>query len=234
MTKKKFLFIFLLCVVTALVSGIFYYVFVLHIFNPVKEAKDFNIETIKSMVDFNQNGIDDYSDFVLGAREDAKNKPRYDGRYQENGYPPDDVGVCTDVIWRAFKNAGYSLRDMIDTDIGANIDKYPRVEGKPDSKIDFRRVPNLQSFFERHAQILTLDTSEIAEWQPGDIVTFGSNHVAMISDKRNSEGVPYIIHNAGQPFREEDALIKSGFKEISGHYRFDASKVDEKLLLKFE
>ena len=35
--------------------------------------------------------------------------------------PPDTEGVCTDVIWRAFKNAGYSLKDMVDEDIKNNF-----------------------------------------------------------------------------------------------------------------
>lgn len=50
---------------------------------------------------------------------------------------------------------------------------------------------------------------KIEAWQPGVIVIFeNSNHIGIISDKRNRNGVPYLIHNAGQPKREEDALIK--------------------------
>ena len=64
-------------------------------------ANDFDIQTIYSDTDFNQNGIDDYTDFLLGARADAQNHPDYDGSYFEGGYPPDDIGVCTDVVWRA-------------------------------------------------------------------------------------------------------------------------------------
>ena len=63
---------------------------------------------------------------------------------------------------------------------------------------------------------------KIKEWQPGDIVVFGDDHIGIISDRRNSEGITYVIHNGGQKNREEDYLTKS---EITGHYRFDSSKI---------
>lgn len=192
--------------------------------------KDFGITDVVSKIDYNNNGIDDYKDFMLGARKDAEIKPDYDGTYCAGGYPENSKGVCTDVIWRAFKNAGYCLKDMVDKDIKENIELYPRVEGCQDTNIDFRRVPNLKVFFERYAVSLTLDTSKIEEWQQGDIVTYGTEHIAMVSDRRNKDGVPYIIHNSGQPVREENTLTN---KPISGHFRFDASKVNENILVKF-
>lgn len=184
-------------------------------------AEDFGIEVIKSNTDFDNDGIDDYTDILEGARIEAKNRPTYRSEYYSGGYPPDDEGVCTDVIWRAFKNAGYSLKDMIDEDIANNVSKYPRVEGKPDPNIDFRRVPNLMVYFERNHISLTIDLNEIGEWQPGDIVVFEKNHVGIISDKRNEKGIPYIIHNAGQLNREEDGLefYNENWKEISYHFR---------------
>ncbi len=191
-------------------------------------ASDFDIETILSDTDYNENGTDDYTDIMLGAREDAKNHPKYDGAYVDGGYPPDDIGVCTDVVWRAFRNAGYSLKNMVDKDIELNTDDYPRVD-KPDTNIDFRRVPNLRVFFEKYATVLTNDTSEIEEWQPGDIVIFGDNkHIGIVSDKRNKNGQPYIIHNGGQPNREED-FLKRGIP--TGHYRFDVSIIPESVLV---
>jgi len=194
-------------------------------------AEDFGIKTVKSKVDFNKNGVDDYTDILLGARKDAENMPKYDGSYFAGGYPPDNRGVCTDVIWRAFKNAGYSLKDMLDKDIKENTGLYPRITGKPDTNIDFRRVPNLKIYFERHAISLTLDTAKIDQWQPGDIVTYGSNHIAIVSDRRDKAGLPYIIHNAGQPLREEDALK---CRKISGHFRFDAGKLKKSNLIAFD
>lgn len=191
-------------------------------------AEDFGIAPVYSGVDFNSNGTDDYTDLMLGARADAENRPRYDGAYFEGGYPPDNIGVCTDVVWRAFRQAGYSLRDMVDRDIALRPEAYPAVE-KRDSNIDFRRVRNLRVFFEAYALSLTLDIDDIAQWQPGDIVIFGEDqHIGVISDKRNRAGQTYVIHNGGQPLREEDRLKRGA---VTGHYRFDATLVDPELLI---
>ena len=190
-------------------------------------ANNFNIKTKYSKVDYNDNMIDDYSDFVLGAQEDAKNKPLYVSNYYDGGYPPNDEGVCTDVIWRAFKNAGYSLKDMVDNDIALYPEEYKDAE--PDPNIDFRRVRNLEVFFKKYAESLTLNPESIESWQPGDIVIFGdAKHIGIISDKRNKNGIPYVIHNNGPYTKEEDYLTKS---RITGHYRFNASKIDTTVLI---
>lgn len=194
---------------------------------PYYSAEDFGIQTVKSPSDYNKNGKDDYSDFVNGARKDAKKKPTYDDRYFEGGYPPDNIGVCADVIWRAFKEAGFSLRDMIDKDIAQNLIAYSKIS-TPDSNIDFRRVVNLKVFFSRHAISLTTDIYDIDQWQPGDIVIFGNNtHIGIVSDRRNEKGQPYIIHNGGQEEREQDYL---GMDTVTAHFRFDASIVDPDVL----
>jgi len=195
-------------------------------------AEDFGITRIHSSVDFNHNGIDDYEDILLGARQDAENHVIYNSAYVYGGYPPDGEGVCADEIWRAFKNAGYDLKAMIDKDIAANTGAYPRVDGKPDPNIDFRRVPNLKVFFQRYALSLTLDISKIDQWQPGDIVTLGKSHIGVISDIRDKNGVPYLIHNNNQRGnREEDVLsLYAVTDRINGHYRFDASRVDQSVI----
>ena len=194
------------------------------------------VPAITSPVDFNRNGIDDCTDILRGARLDAQNRPRYDPSYFAGGYPPEDAGVCTDLVWRAFKHAGYDLKAMVDKDIDGNTSLYPRVEGRPEPNIDFRRVPNLLVFFQRHAQILGTDLAQTEEWQPGDIVTFGTWHVAIVSDQRNEDGLPYILHNMGQYEREDDALASwgvGGDKGISGHFRWDASQADPEILITF-
>ena len=192
------------------------------------QAEDFGIETLHSSVDFNGNGIDDYTDFLLGARKDAKNHPTYDGTYQAGGYPPDNIGVCADVIWRAFKHAGYCLKDMVDADVSARPSAYPNVTVR-DANIDFRRVKNLLVFFDTYGVPLTTDLSQIDQWQPGDIVIFSKDkHIGMVSDRRSAEGRPYIIHNSGQPHREEDYTIKD---PPTAHYRFDAALVPDALLI---
>jgi len=215
----KILIFILLIIIIALIATLTYWMY-----KPSYTAEDFGIETIKSSIDKDGDGIDDYTDILLGARAEAKREPEYKSAYYAGGYPPETEGVCTDVIWRAFRDAGYSLKDMVDEDISQNIDKYPRVNGKQDRNIDFRRVPNLKVYFERNHITLTNDLNEIAEWQPGDIVVFGSKHIGIISDKRNKKGIPYLIHNGGQPNREEDILeLYNQHEAIIGHYRLKNS-----------
>ncbi|WP_461206983.1 DUF1287 domain-containing protein [Clostridium sp. DL1XJH146] len=176
-------------------------------------------------------GINDMEDILQGARIDAENKPKYKSAYYNGGYPPDNEGVCTDVIWRAFENAGYNLKDLVDEDIANFTDDYPRVEGNPDPNIDFRRVKNLIPFFEKYAESLTTeiipgDIDNLKEWQGGDIVIFTNpyDHIAIVSDKRTKDGVPYIIHNAGPYTKEEDALISwdEYISDISYHFRWSS------------
>ena len=181
--------------------------------------------------DYDRDGIDDYRDLMLGARADQENAPKYRDGYYDGGYPPEGEGVCTDVIWHAFKAAGYSLKDMVDKDIAARTEAYPEVE-TPDPNIDFRRVKNLRVFFDTYGIPLSLDPAQIDQWQPGDLVLFGSGrqHIGIVSDRRNAEGWTYVIHNTGQKNREEDYL-KQGKMEITGHYRFDASRIPPEVLV---
>lgn len=186
-------------------------------------AADFGITTVQSDYDANGNGIDDFTDLVLGAREVMMAKPVYRDAYYLGGYPPAGEAVCTDLIWQAFLYAGYDLKAMVDADIAAHPSLYPRVNGRPDPNIDFRRVPNLKVFFSRKATSCTLDLTDIASWQPGDIVIFGEpgNHIGIISDKRNAEGIPYLLHQSKRPQGEEDILQRYEWEPgISGHYRF--------------
>ena len=187
--------------------------------NKVYYLSDFNVETIKSDIDCNQNGIDDYTDIVIGSRINLDVK--YKSAYYNGGYPPNNEGVCTDVIWRAFANAGYILKDLVDVDIKLNKDDY-RIN-IIDSNIDFRRVSNLKVFFERNSLNLTLDANDVFAFQPGDIVTFADEHIAIISDKRNKNGEPYLIHNANQLFKREDNTFKYWVNKygLSGHFRWE-------------
>lgn len=182
-------------------------------------AEDFGIETLVSPNDEDQDGVDDYLDLMQGARAYVETKPEYKSIYYRGGYPQQGIGVCTDVIWNAFRHAGYSLKDMVDEDIQKYPAFYPQIK-EADPNIDFRRVPNLKSFFEKNATSLTLDPDRYEEWQPGDIVIY-PHHIAMVSDKRNKKGRAYIIHHGGQPVYEEDALARN---RILGHYRFERDK----------
>lgn len=183
---------------------------------------EFGVKTHISLADGDGDGLADNYDMVRAAREYVLSEPEYDGTYFAGGFPPEGRGVCTDVIWRAFAAAGYDFKAMVDADIWDYGKEYPLPNGLLDKNIDFRRVINLQVFFERNGETLTTDASQIDQWQPGDVV-FYEGHVAMVSDRRNDQGVPWIIHHTGQGAFEEDALT---YKPIIGHYRWSAPESD--------
>ncbi|EHQ91502.1 hypothetical protein DesyoDRAFT_4548 [Desulfosporosinus youngiae DSM 17734] len=177
-------------------------------------------------IDKDEDGLDDLQDIVAGAKAEVQRKPQYRSAYYQKGYPPENEGVCTDVVWRAFRDAGYDLKSLVDQDIRDNRREYSRIEGSPDPNIDFRRVPNLIVFFRRHAQELTLeikpgDVENLTNWQPGDIVTYATphEHIVIVSDKRRPDGVPYILHNAG-PIASETDQLESWPSRMTGHFRF--------------
>lgn len=184
--------------------------------------QDFHIERVVSAYDYNKNKVDDYTDFLLGAREDAANYPYFETTTgQEENVSQDKRDVCPGMIWRAFWKAGYNLKGMVNEDIKANKAWYPAIKGDYDPETDFHQVENLKVFFERYALNLTTDPYEIAEWQPGDIVIFGADHIGVISDKRNRQGIPYLIHTCSYPNVEGDVLVQLHESDpVSGHYRF--------------
>lgn len=225
--RKFRLGLFFVCLFILLCVG-FLLPRIFSLFPVEKSMEELGIERIIASCDRNKNGQDDYTDFLLGARKDAENHPKYDGKYWADGYPPENIGVCTDVIWRAFRAGGYSLRDMVDRDIALYPEDYPDASVR-DRNIDFRRVKNLRIFFDKYAVPLTTDISDLAAWQPGDIVIFGDDtHIGIVSDRRGRTGYCYIIHNGGQPKREEEYLL---YAEPTGHYRFDAAEVPDEILV---
>lgn len=176
----------------------------------------FDVTTLYSSADADGDLIDDYTDVMLAARRYIRSQPEYVSDYFAGGYPPEGQGVCADVIWRALKEAGYDLKAMLDQDVGAHPEAYPLANNLPDSNIDFRRVVNLRVFFERHCLELTTDPDDIAAWQPGDFVIY-DGHIAVISDRRNAQGQPYVIHHTGHGAFEEDALTA---RRILAHFRW--------------
>ena len=169
-----------------------------------------------SSVDWDEDGVDDQLDILNGALAYVNTHPKYKSRYYETGYPNDGYGVCTDVAAYALKNAGYDLQALVDTDIREHPEEYGIAA--PDKNIDFRRVRNLKVFFSRNAVKLTTDVSETEQWQGGDIVIF-EKHIGIVSDRRNKNGVPYVIHHNDpwQTAYEQDILEKR--TDIVGHYR---------------
>ena len=178
------------------------------------KASDFGIKTLKSKIDKDKDGIDDYKDILMGARKFISKNPKYKLKYYESGYPNDEYRTNTDILWYSLKNAGYNFKKMIDADIKKNSEEYNI--GEIDSNMDFRRLKNIRVFLDKYTKKITIDSEEIEKWQPGDIVIY-EDDLAIISDKRNKEGIPYIIHHNNRIKYEENTLSKN---EIVGHYRF--------------
>ena len=163
---------------------------------------------------------------VKGGREEVARRPFYRSKYHKGGYPPAGEGVCTDLIWRAFKVAGFNLKAMIDEDIRKSPDSYHRVN-KPDPNIDFRRVPNQAVYFKRHAENLSIKIAPgnkklMEGWLPGDIVVFRNpDHIAILSDKRNDDFIPYLIHNQGPWATEGDDFMAWHRRGIVARFRWN-------------
>ena len=174
------------------------------------------IPQVHSSVDKDNDGIDDQTDILQGALDYVESRPKYKSKYYQTGYPNDGYGVCTDVVAFALKNAGYDLMTLVQQDIEANPADYDIDE--PDQNIDFRRVKNLRVYFSHSAISLTTDISEIEEWQGGDIVVF-KNHIGIVSDRRNENGVPYVIHHNDPWQRTYEEDILEDREDIVGHYR---------------
>lgn len=79
-------------------------------------------------------------------------------------------------------------------------------------------MKNLQVWFRNNAVSLTTDVSDTQEWQGGDIVIF-EDHIGVVSDRRNKDAVPYVIHHNDpwQKTYEQDILETRD--DIVGHYR---------------
>lgn len=166
------------------------------------------------------------NELVGAARGQIGKTVIYDSGYQSLDYPGGDVpidrGVCTDVVIRALRQAcGMDLQKLVHEDMKDNFYQYPRIWNlkRPDKNIDHRRVPNLQTFFQRKGWTLDV-SSRAADYKAGDLVTCivppRLSHIMVVSDRKNGDGVPFIIHNIGLGTQEEDRLFEF---DITGHYR---------------
>lgn len=173
--------------------------------------------TITGTSDADSDGIPDQQDILQGALDYVATRPQYKSAYFVGGWPTDGTGVCTDVIAYGLRAAGYDLPALVDADKRDAPDQYFGVP--PDKNIDYRRVPNLAVYFSRHSTALTTDLNDTDQWQGGDIVIFGDDHIGIVSDRRGAQGIPYLIHHAhpAQRYYEENALATA--RDITGHYR---------------
>ncbi|MDO5770028.1 MAG: DUF1287 domain-containing protein [Psychrobacter sp.] len=162
---------------------------------------------------------------VASARQQIGVTVRYDPAYSKLSFPNGDVpidrGVCTDVVVRAYRSLGLDLQALVNADMKKAWDEYPKIWdlSQPDSNIDHRRVPNLQTFFARHDAKLPI-SDKGSDYLAGDLVTWkvlGRPHIGIVSNRRLANDTPLIIHNIGRGTEESDILFEY---PISGHYRY--------------
>jgi len=166
---------------------------------------------------------------VAAALERTTHYVRYDGTYYAITYPdgdvPGNVGVCTDVVIRAYRSLGIDLQRLVHEDMSENFDLYPseRIWGlkRPDTNIDHRRVPNLQVFFRRKGKELPI-SDNVEVFLPGDVVTWmlpgNLPHIGIVTDKINPlTQNRMVVHNIGRGPKLEDMLFAY---QITGHYRY--------------
>lgn len=178
---------------------------------------------------------DFFQQLATAAETRTRHDVRYDGRYFSIPYPggdvPADVGVCTDVIIRSYRALGFDLQQAVHEDMQREFSAYPsrRLWGlsAPDANIDHRRVPNLQVFFTRAGQRLTVSENP-RDYQPGELVTWmlpgNLPHIGIVSAHTTADsGRPLIVHNIGRGPQLEDMLFRF---PITGHYRFAPQIID--------
>lgn len=175
-----------------------------------------------------------FEDDIVAAAIDRTNyNVTYDGSYLSIAYPngdvPENIGVCTDVVIRAYRKLGTDLQVLVHEDMRDNFEVYPskRLWGlnRTDSNIDHRRVPNLQVFFARHGQVLPI-TDNGRDYAPGDIVTWklagNLPHIGIVTNRLSEQsGHPLVVHNIGSGPKLDDMLFSF---EITGHYRFEPNR----------
>jgi hypothetical protein len=180
---------------------------------------------------------------LAGAKEEARRRTRYDltmgyhvttwrdGKdtkraVRAGGDVDPSMGVCTDLVIRALRNAGYDLQALVSADRRGEPASYP--QGKIDTNIDHRRVPNLLVYLRRHGQTLTTEATPrtYAQWQPGDIVAWWLkgrgrvDHIGIISDRRDPRtGRPWVIHAYPAPGYTAELDVLTTWR-IAAHHRF--------------
>lgn len=163
---------------------------------------------------------------VEAARKQIGVTVVYDSGYRRLPYPngdvPQDRGVCTDVLVRAYRQLGVDLQVRVHEDMSAAWRAYPKNWGlsRPDSNIDHRRVPQPGDLLHAQGQVASglperqgLCARRPRTWR----LPSGVPHIGIVSDRKAASGVPLVIHNIGQGTQEEDALFVF---TLTGHYRY--------------
>jgi uncharacterized protein YijF (DUF1287 family) len=200
-----------------------------------------DMENTGIVTDNDADGINDQKDILEGAKKQLENpavnifaEGVEEPNYYNGGDPPPEYALSTDIVSRSFANAGFDLSQLVNEDISNNFDQYPLRElwGQryPDPNIDYRRIQNLEIFFQRNSTPLLInfnhtDDSNLLQWLPGDIVFFDmdgdgfTDSAGIISDFTTRKGIPKVIYNYIAPgFTVEEDILEE--KIITGHYRY--------------
>lgn len=166
-------------------------------------------------------------DLIRAAVAQTATRVVYDGSYRRIPYPGGDVpahiGVCTDLVIRAYREVGVDLQRRVHEDMGAAFASYPQLWGlaRPDANIDHRRVPNLQTYLRRRGVQLRV-SRDAGGYLPGDLVTWmlpgNLPHIGLVTDQFSKNGErPLVVHNIGRGPELEDMLFDYS---MTGHYRY--------------
>jgi len=200
-----------------------------------------DMNDLEIRTDKDNDGINDQEDILLGVKKQLSvpavnifTEGIDETNYYAGGDPPADLATSTDIIARAFLEAGFILKDLVYEDISNNFNEYPLRKNwgqtTCDPNIDYRRIQNMEIFFSRNALSLDIIFDEnlpenLDSWFPGDIVFFDMNRdgftdcASIISDSTTRDGIPKIIYNYIEPgYTVEEDIIKE--RTVTGHYRY--------------
>lgn len=200
-------------------------------------CKDTTLETSEVPLVLEKNDITtDVQDSVSGFRKkvsemalsiidpDIRYIPDYVSIPYPNGDVPIHTGVCTDVIIRTYRKMGIDLQKEVHEDMKKHFDKYPKRWGlsTTDTNIDHRRVPNLQTFFERKGISFPV-TKNPEDYKTGAVITWMIDskipHIGIVTNQLSHDGKRrLIVHNVGDGQVLEDCLFRY---EITGHYAYE-------------
>ena len=169
-------------------------------------------------------------ELAQAALSRTMHRVRYDGSYLKIAYPmgdvPADIGVCTDVVIRSYRELGIDLQQEVHEDIKKHFRVYPSRKRwglrRPDTNIDHRRVYNLQTFFDRKGESIAI-SDDPSNYKPGDLVTWQVGpkmpHIGVVLEMVSDDDPRrhLIAHNIGNGPVIDDMLFD--FK-ITGHYRY--------------
>jgi uncharacterized protein YijF (DUF1287 family) len=153
----------------------------------------------------------DYDKVVRHTMWQTTQNVTYDNSYVKIDYPWGDVhptvGVCTDVVIRAFRADSIDLQSLIHED----MKKYPSNYNVPvlDRNIDHRRCKNIRNYYKRRGYTLPI-TNNPEDYKPGDLVfwSLGIEHVGIVvKEKVYGTNRHYVVHNVGAGPQMDDFLF---------------------------